>query len=476
MHTISTIIERLICTGIALAQSRRNATPEPSGTVDPTAVTLGHSITELGGESAREVVLTQADRGRHVHILGATGVGKSNVLLRLVDSDLANGRSVCIIDLRGDLLERVYRRLAAIEDFDPTRLLIFDLRERVHTVGFNPLAGSGEPHARAFHLLSIIQEQAEGWGVQLEETLRNALLVLAHHSLTLAELEPLLMNAEFRASQVASVEDGQIRAFFDRFDALSPERQVSFCLPVLNKITPFLAIPTVRAMLGSKRPINLARHLDKPGSITLISLAVDQLHSAAYLMGGMFISAIQSAMLGRIDTPEGARNGVSFYVDEFENLAGSQFEQIIAEGRRFGVSLTLSHQNLHQLPNGLKQCIRNNVHTSFFFQTGFTDASEVCKELSLGMSRDEACTALMNLAVGEAFVVRRGETSERVQTLLSKDPKVTPQAIEGLKKASFECFAQSQAPQTNPEQPVTNSLEIREENPPKRRRSKREHA
>jgi hypothetical protein len=47
-------------------------------------------------------------------------------------------------------------------------------------------------------MLAVLREQSDSWGVQLEETLRNALIALAETDHSLLELEPLLENAPFR--------------------------------------------------------------------------------------------------------------------------------------------------------------------------------------------------------------------------------------------------------------------------------------
>lgn len=46
------------------------------------------------------------------------------------------------------------------------RLLLLDLRQEEHAVGFNPLAlsplaGGGDAHSRAFHILGVLRQQAD---------------------------------------------------------------------------------------------------------------------------------------------------------------------------------------------------------------------------------------------------------------------------------------------------------------------------
>lgn len=59
---------------------------------------------DLGGAP---VTLTPEERRRHVYVLGATGCGKTNLVVQLIESDFRAGRSVCVVDLRGDLKRKI---------------------------------------------------------------------------------------------------------------------------------------------------------------------------------------------------------------------------------------------------------------------------------------------------------------------------------------------------------------------------------
>lgn len=42
------------------------------------------------------------EKERHIHVAGATGKGKSKVLEQMIRSDIASGRSVCVIDSQSE--------------------------------------------------------------------------------------------------------------------------------------------------------------------------------------------------------------------------------------------------------------------------------------------------------------------------------------------------------------------------------------
>lgn len=416
--------------------------------ISPAETTPRDRMLEARLNDAGVVALSPDARRRHLYILGATGTGKTNLLLRLIESDIQNQCAFCVIDLRGDLVDRILLRLAAAGPPESwrERLLLMDLRDTENFVGFNPLVGEGDVYNRALHLLSVLKSQSDSWGVQLEETLRNCLFALAETGWSLLEIEPLLTNASFRAEVMRQVKDTRVRNFFERFGQLSSANKTTWTLAVLNKITPLLSIPALRLIFGQRQSVSFRQLLDQqPGMIVLVSLAIDRLHDAARLAGGMVVSSFQTAIMSRIDQPEAQRIPTHFYIDEFESMASDRFEAIVAEGRRFGLGLTLSHQNISQLSPNLRHVLRNNVHTQAYFQTGALDAADLAKEIGGGKGSDEVRAALMSQGVGQAYLVRRSQPSARIQVLHCPDPRITADRVQAVRAASAMTYARPRA-------------------------------
>lgn len=338
---------------------------------------IGHSLGEA--DFGEPVALTDPDLARHLYVLGSTGSGKTNFIMKLLERDLENGHNVIVLDLRGDLVERALA-LCAAQDVPPERVSLLDLREKERIVGFNPLGGKSEPFVRALHLLDVVRSESESWGVQLEETFRCALLALAKNGKWLTDLDRVLSDPHF-ASSLTDEKDGALRSFFDKFGSLTSQQRLAWSMPVTNKVAPLLATPSLRAMFGSPESLPVEELLNRKGGVILVSLAADELHGSARMVGALLVGAICRAMLSRVGTPENKRSPVRLYVDEFESMATGAFESIVAEGRRFGLSLVLSHQNFSQLPAKLRSVIRNNVGLRAYFSCGFQDAKDVAAEL-----------------------------------------------------------------------------------------------
>lgn len=417
MDGLLAFIEKLL---IALFGRRSVAGPVPLPLREEA---IGTS--ELTGEGFS---LSATDLAWHLYALGSTGCGKTTFVLKLIEADLRAGRSVAVLDLRGDLVDGVIGSCARL-GVDPRRVRLLDLREKERPTGYNPLSGSGEPYIRALHVLDVVKGAAASFGVRLEEVLRNALLLLASAGESLVSLDRLLFDDAFRADCLDDCGDEALIGFWERYEGLSPTERNAWALPVMNKVTALTAVPVLRAVLGHPDPIDLGKVLDEPGSVLLVSLAVDELHGSSKMLGSLLVSGIARETMARVKIPERRRNPVRLYVDEFENMATEAFEGIVAEGRRFGLGCVLLHQTRSQIGAKLLSIIRNNVGVQILFQCGFEDAAALARELPKGIEAED----LRNLSTGEAFVMTRDGEAERVR-FYPPEPTATEAEIAAYRR------------------------------------------
>ena len=113
--------------------------PRPQSSARPNeCITLG--IDDAG----RALKIDDKPRLEHMHVIGATGCGKSTFLLNCILQDIARGRGVCVLDPHGghpgSLLNMVLRFLSDHKWFDSRRVHIIAPNIRELVVGLNPLA------------------------------------------------------------------------------------------------------------------------------------------------------------------------------------------------------------------------------------------------------------------------------------------------------------------------------------------------
>src|SRR5262249_6391762 len=91
-----------------LQQAGARAVPPP-----PDIAGTGPGVKPVGRTDAgtpRPVGLRVADARHHLHVLGATGSGKSELLARMILTDIHAGRGVVVIDPKGDLTNDLLAR------------------------------------------------------------------------------------------------------------------------------------------------------------------------------------------------------------------------------------------------------------------------------------------------------------------------------------------------------------------------------
>ena len=449
-------IEWLITSGWNNARARSEARPisEPSIEAPPAepvpadAVLMGHTIPS-GGQASRPVWVPLRDRCRHQVFIGSSGMGKSTALCHPLRADFMANRAVLILDMQGDLADAALRELASLKRPEELRerLVWLDLRDESTVTPFNVLQPSGpgdDAFTRAQTLLDALKRQSESWGVTIHETLMCCLAALSEAGWTILEIEPLLCNKPFRDQVVASTKSDYVRNFFERFDALSPEKQSALRSPALNKL-PFLAVPDLRLMLGSRQGFAFRLFDERPGMVAIISLDGARLQEAARISGALLVASLVNTVLARSRQPEDQRVFLNITLDEAQNFASDKFEVLIAEGRRYRAAMSLAHQNISQMPTKLSHVIRNNCGHQWLLGTGALDAAELSREIVLDDPEMDAREILLTQGVGECILARRGHKSVRVRVSPRPESKVSEQVLAELRAVAAEGFSRPQA-------------------------------
>lgn len=359
----------------------------PSPALPTVGAVIGRS--NYPGLTRRALALGAADRLGHVHLIGPTGTGKSTLLAQLALQDIAHGHGVVVIDPKGDLVHDIAaripeRRIADVVFLDPSDV-------QTDIIGFNPLhIPPGEDAAReliADRVLGIFHAlYYEFWGPRTDEILRAALFSLAYATArdgspyTLIEVPELLTNPAFRRSVCAQPTlPPYLRAFWQWFDgSLRPADRVEATGPVLNKVRAFAMRGNLRLLLGQSRGMDLREHL-RERRVLLLSLAKGTLGAeAASLLGSLFVAALWQAAQARITLPSKQRHPIFTYLDEFQDVvrlgADASLADMLAQARGLGLSLTLAHQYLSQLPPAVREATLGTVRTHIAFQLAWGDA------------------------------------------------------------------------------------------------------
>jgi hypothetical protein len=312
------------------------------------------------GGSDTLIGLTEDERRRHIYIIGATGTGKSTMLLSMVKQDIENDKGVCVIDPHGDLVEKI---LPLIPEKRIKDVIYFNPDDIGYPIGLNLLElnsqGTDDEKVREKEFIteSIISLFHKIYsdkysGPRMEYILRNTIhtaFVLPNP--TLFTVYKLLMNTAYRKSVVAQLTDENLKDFWKyEFNKAGDYQKVSMIGPITNKIGRFLfSAPTKRIIEQEKSSINFDEIMDT-GKIILCNLSKGRLgEDNSEVLGIIVMTKIQLAALKRARKPMEDRKDFYLYVDEFQNFATPSFAEILSEARKYKLNAILAHQTTSQL-------------------------------------------------------------------------------------------------------------------------------
>ncbi len=349
----------------------------PTGEAGDFSLTLGMIDGGFGGLVAQPLVVPGNYRSTHMYVVGASGSGKSSLLMNLNIQDLRSGIGLCVIDPHGDLTTALIPHLNKRRE----NTYLLDLADMDKALAYNPLERKpGVPVAEQVGKLILAFKRIweDSWGARMEDILRHSLALLIEQGYTLAEFERLLSDSDFRQMLLEATTIDQTRDYFEnRYNAWSPTARMVNTESSLNKVSAFLADPRIGARMSQpKSGFNVKEIMDS-GGVLLVNLAKGRLAGNADLFGALLMSDIEMSFLSR---KAGERKPFALYVDEFQNIATESFATVLTEARKFGLCLTMAHQSLKQLDDKLVSLILGNAQTQVYFRVARLDAERLAKE------------------------------------------------------------------------------------------------
>jgi hypothetical protein len=325
--------------------------------------------------------MPRIDRGRHLYIIGQTGVGKSGMLELLTISDIYSPYGFAVIDPHGDYAQNILRRIPPERAGD---VLYFNPADVDFPVAFNPMEVY-DPKLKTHtcsELIGVLKRMFESWGPRLEYILRYSILALLDYpNATMLDITRMLTEKKFRTDVLKYVLDPVVRNFWTiEFASWNDKFAAEAVAPVLNKVGAFTANPLVRNIIGqSKSSFNIRQIMDER-KILIVNLSRGLVgEDNASLLGALLVTKIQLAAMSRADIPAEERSPFYLYVDEFQNFATDSFATILSEARKYGLNLTVANQYIAQMPMEVKDAVFGNVGSIIAFRMSADDARTMTK-------------------------------------------------------------------------------------------------
>jgi hypothetical protein len=338
-------------------------------------------ITKIGKTNFRNTNLhfgiMDKDRSGHIYCIGKTGVGKSTLLLSMAISDIEKGNGIGIIDPHGDLSATILDHIPKERIKD---VIYFTGCDREYPIAFNPLCNvtDEERHLVASNMVSTLKRiWPDSWGPRLEHILRNTLLTLSYYPhATLLDIQPLLLDYDFRAKVLQFVTDPPLLDFwYKEFNAMPPQLKAEAISPVVNKIGLFQTYTHIRNIIGQEQSSFTIQNVMNRKMIFIANLSKGYLgEDGTALLGSMLVTQFQTAALSRSKQEEHTRTPFYLYIDEMHSFVTLSFADILSESRKYGLCLFLTHQYTGQLHEDIRDAIIGNVGTIITFRIGALDA------------------------------------------------------------------------------------------------------
>jgi TraM recognition site of TraD and TraG len=202
--------------------------------------------------------------------------------------------------------------------------------------------------------------------------------------LTILALPKLLSDDAFRERVTAKIRDPVIRAFWrDEYAGYERRFRLEAIAPLQNKVGRLLGNAPLRNIMGQMGSRFDATFLMDHGRIMVADLAKGVIgEDYSRLLGALLLSQFQGAAMQRAALPNSPRTPFYLYIDEFQSFATDALASILAEARKYGLSLILAHQYLDQLTDEIRQSVFGNAGNLIAFRVGQSDARILEDELA----------------------------------------------------------------------------------------------
>jgi len=334
------------------------------------------------------VEIDTKDRLHHALYIGATGVGKSSMLLSNMLQDARAGVGFTLIDPPGDTADDLLARFPRERADD---LIIVDLEDRERPVPLNLLAWN-TPEERdliidtLYSTLLNIYKSQDFFGPVFEQYFRSGLRLLLGdqptQSLsfvpTILEFPQVLRNKAFRTYLKSLLQDEDVKDAIEEGERVySGDLTFANMAPYVNsKFNRFLQDTQLRRIVGhGTMALNFRDAMDSE-KIIVFKLAQGRFgKNASDILLAQIVARVRLAAMSRADIPASKRKPYYLYIDECQVLADANVADMLSQCRKYSLGLVLANQYVSQLRDrGVLDAILGNVGTLAAFRVSAEDA------------------------------------------------------------------------------------------------------
>jgi hypothetical protein len=331
-------------------------------------------------------------RFEHMHVVGGSGHGKTQLLQHLIWNDLIRPSppSLVVIDSQGEML----RKIQGLHIFAPGqalagRLVIVDPEDIEYPPALN-MFDTGVTRHRTYS--QAIAEQVEASTIEMFNYVFGALAaeLTSRQNTTFAFVTRLMLSSPGATIHTLRelFEDGSTHledsAFATRINSLDETSQAFFRnqfftktysqtkQQIARRLYGVLRVPAFdRMFASSENRLDMFEAMQN-GSVVLINTSKALLKAdASALFGRYMIARVIGAAFERIAISPDKRNSAFLIVDEAAEYFDENLETLLSQARKFNVGVLFAHQHLDQLAPALRASVAAN--TSIKLAGGVSD-------------------------------------------------------------------------------------------------------
>lgn len=396
--------------GIEVCEEKMKPIPAShKNTRSDKAVTIGKATATTGAK--KKITIGEADLRRHYQIIGQTGTGKSTLLSTIILSAIEQGHGLTFFDPHGSTIDNVLR---CIPEKYIGRVRVVRIGDAENPVPLN-IWDSDDPEKEErtisdlCELFSdIFDPYREGFvGPRYERWLST---------FCKASIAFLGRRASFESIAVISQSQDNMlkvsKAICDRYPELvetikeeyGKDKSSDFQNTLnwyLCKFQRLTSVEQLRKTLGAgTNALDFSHSLDTD-TVTLIDLASPVIGThASRIVGTMMLMKLWNAAMSRADRDRTHM----VVVDEASLFQTNPMPRMLAESRKFGLSMVLCHQHTGQLTQEICDALESNSANFSAFRLSPRDAAGAAirfdnPDMQVGLARLDAFNAITTLSV-----------------------------------------------------------------------------
>jgi DNA helicase HerA-like ATPase len=290
------------------------------------------------------------DTARHINVSGMSGVGKSTLLVNLFIEHIRQGHGGLFIDPHGETADQIARLIPK----NRMRDFIWIDPDATHVPGLN-IFDYSDPKDKELGVESFqtMMKALAGtaWDDETARVLVNAADAVVEHfeRPTVLPVFRFMADDAFRDRLLKDSVNPFLKLFKQQYDdKLRESEQMSKFSPPINKLGKLMR-PAILPIIGQPKSLDFLDAMNK-NRIVVCRFSKGRLgEEIAQILGSLVVSMISISALKR--EKQKKRPPFMLVVDEVHNFThGGRFGTLLAEARKYGISLVCASQGMYQIP------------------------------------------------------------------------------------------------------------------------------